>query len=977
MTVMTLTPFELLRREPVTALKLTIESYRHRATGAQHVHLSAPDPHNAFLVAFLTVPQDSTGVAHILEHTALCGSERYPVRDPFFMMLRRSLATFMNAFTSSDWTAYPFASQSRKDFFNLLNVYLDAAFFPTLQKLDFAQEGCRVELANETDPTSPLVYKGVVFNEMKGAMSSPARVLWEQIARHIFPTTTYHFNSGGDPEVIPDLTWENLREFHARHYHPSNAVFMTYGDIPALEHQQIFMERVLNRFSRQDLNLAVPDEHRLTHPIQAEEIYALEPGEDETLARKTHIVVSWLLGRSIDLEALLEAHLLNGVLLDNSSSPLLQALETTELGSAPSPSCGLDDSVREMVFVAGVEGSNPDLAQDVEKLIFSVLEKVATNGVEPERVEAVFHQLELSRREISGDGFPYGLKLMLTALPPALHGGDPVVALAIDPVLERLRERIRNPQFIKDLVRRQLLENPHRLRLVLKPDPHLAETRKAKEAERLATLQRQLTPEQMQQVVQEATALRARQEKEDDPEILPRIELTDVPGDIPIPTGRQRKVGDLEMTVYDRPTNGLIYQQVVLDLPQLDETLVDILPLYAACVSEVGSGGRDYLATQGLQALVTGGISARATVHGAVDDVQKCRGTFVLSGKALFRNQETMGTLLRETLETPRFDELPRLRELIAQMRASAEMRVTDNGHALAISAAAGGLSPSAAMADRWGGLAAIKRLKALDEALKSRPNLEEFAATLYRLRDRLLQASRQLLLVGEEERCVTVGQTLEHIWSGRSGNRGHEPDFTVASKIRRVREGWSTSTQVQFCAKAYPAPPYVHDDAPALLILGQFLRNGFLHKALREQGGAYGGGAGYDADSGTFRFYSYRDPRLVETLTDFDRSIAWLMETRHELRALEEAILGVIGNIDRPGSPAGEAKRAFHDLYNGRTPERRRQFRRRVLEVTIGDLQRVATTWLLPDQANLAVVSNARTLEEQAGQLDLHLVSL
>ncbi|MBF0165031.1 MAG: insulinase family protein, partial [Magnetococcales bacterium] len=203
--------FELSRRETVTSLKLTVETYRHRVTGAYHVHLAADDPHNAFLVAFLTVPQDSTGVAHILEHTALCGSERYPVRDPFFMMLRRSLSTFMNAFTSSDWTAYPFATQSRKDFDNLLRVYLDAAFFPRLDPLDFAQEGYRVEFGEPENPDSELVFKGVVFNEMKGAMSSPARVLSQCMSEHLFPTTTYHYNSGGDPERIPDLTWEGLK----------------------------------------------------------------------------------------------------------------------------------------------------------------------------------------------------------------------------------------------------------------------------------------------------------------------------------------------------------------------------------------------------------------------------------------------------------------------------------------------------------------------------------------------------------------------------------------------------------------------------------------------------------------------------------------------------------------------------------------------------------------------------------------------
>ncbi|MBL8252765.1 MAG: insulinase family protein, partial [Candidatus Competibacter sp.] len=230
--------FQHLRSHPVPALRLEFQEYRHMATGARHLHLAADDPHNAFMVAFLTVPQDSTGVAHILEHTTLCGSQRYPVRDPFFMMIRRSLNTFMNAFTSSDWTAYPFASQNKKDFNNLLDVYLDATFFPLLDERDFAQEGHRLEFVAPDDPNSELTFKGVVFNEMKGALSSSVQRLGLALQSRLFPTTTYHYNSGGDPEVIPDLTYAQLKAFHARHYHPSNAIFLTYGDIPAAEHQE-------------------------------------------------------------------------------------------------------------------------------------------------------------------------------------------------------------------------------------------------------------------------------------------------------------------------------------------------------------------------------------------------------------------------------------------------------------------------------------------------------------------------------------------------------------------------------------------------------------------------------------------------------------------------------------------------------------------------------------------------------------------
>ncbi|MBF0453555.1 MAG: insulinase family protein [Magnetococcales bacterium] len=958
--------FQLISQETIDSLHITVEHYRHKQTGARHLHLASEDAHNAFLVAFLTVPEDSTGVAHILEHTALCGSERFPVRDPFFMMLRRSLATFMNAFTSSDWTAYPFASQSRKDFDNLMQVYLDASFFPNLTKEDFSQEGFRVEFSQADDPNTELVYKGVVFNEMKGAMSSPVRVLWEQISANLFPTTTYRFNSGGSPEHIPDLTWEQLRAFHARHYHPSNATFMTFGDIRADEHQAQFQERVLNRFEALDVSdLQVPDEPRKQSPMRAVQSYALD-GEEDTTA-KTHIVVSWLLGHSFDQETLLKAHVLSAVLLDNSSSPLLKLLETSKLGTAPSPACGLDDSSHEMVFSCGLEGSEADRADAVEAEIFSLLEQVADQGVELERIESVLHQLELSRREIGGDGMPYGLKLMLTTITAALHGGDPVTALALDPVIEKLREEIKEPDFIKKLVRDLLLDNRHRVRVVLVPDSQLNAKRNQAEKERLAQIKKGLSDADCQAIIQQAAELKKRQESEDDPELLPRVTLSDVPKDLPIPEGHTNLEGTTPFHYYDQPTNRLVYEQVIIDVPDMAPELVDLMPIFSSCLAEVGSGERNYLETQAYQSACTGGIGARFGVRGGVDDLKQFQAFFVVSGKALTRNHEKLANLLKETLEKARFDELDRLRELVAQMRASSEMRVTDNGHLLAISAASAGLNVSSAIHDRWGGLEAIKRLKALDESLNDASALQDFAQKLQQIRDRLLTAPRQLLLVGEKEQAAEVEAAFKKCLSESPAGDGTQ--FMLGEAVGPQKVAWATVTAVHFCARVHLCVPYTHQDAPILSVLGQFLRNGFLHRAIRERGGAYGGGAGFNSDNGTFRFYSYRDPRLSETLADFQHALDWLQEEQHDPRTLEEAILGVIGSIDKPGSPAGEARGAFHDTLNGRTPERRRAYRRAVLQVTIEDMKRVARAYLQEEGASLGVVSNGPSLAKETGE--------
>ncbi|MDH3715150.1 MAG: insulinase family protein, partial [Gammaproteobacteria bacterium] len=839
------TAFEWLRSEHIESLNVTVEEYRHKATGARHYHLAADNEENVFIVALRTVPMDSTGVAHILEHTALCGSERYPVRDPFFMMIRRSLNTFMNAFTSSDWTAYPFASQNRKDFYNLMDVYLDAVFFSRLHELDFAQEGHRLEFADPQDGNSELTYKGVVFNEMKGAMSAPTSVLWQTFSKYLFPTTTYHYNSGGDPEAIPDLSYAELKHFYETHYHPSNAVFMTYGDLPVAEHHERFEEYALKRFQRLDVHIGVGDEKRYLAPLNVEESYAV--AEDAGDEDQTHIVLGWLLGRSTDLEAQLEAHLLSGVLLDDSASPLRQALETTDLGSAPSPLCGLEDSNREMSFICGIEGSRPERAQALESLVIEVLGRVANEGIATERVAAVLHQLELSQREVGGDGFPYGLQLALQGLSSATHRGDPVAALNLDPVLERLREDIKDPQFIKRLVSERLLQNQHRVRLTLKPDKQLAARREQAEKQRLAVIAAGLTESERQCLIERARQLAERQEQADDPEVLPKVGLEDIPSQLKVIPGRTID-GVPPINLFDQGTNGLVYQQSVSRLPELEDDDIALLPTLCTLVTEVGIGEQDYLAVQMRQSSVTGGVSAAVSVRSAVDDAATLRGHYVVSGKALARNQQHLAELVKDTLQRARFDEHARLREIVAQERAHKEQSVTGSGHMLAMTAAAGGVSCAASLTHRLGGLAGIQRLKALDQTLDEAASLDGLATRLTSLYGRLKDVPLQLLVIGERLNNDESVTHLQELWAAQAGET--ETNGLIDGGFQpHAGQLWTTNTQVNFCARAYPTVSFAHPDAPALTVLGVVLRNGFLHRAVREQGGAYGGGASHDSD--------------------------------------------------------------------------------------------------------------------------------
>ena len=947
--------FELCSSTPIPSLNINAYLYRHKITGAEHLHLAANSDENAFLVALRTVPIDSRGVAHILEHLALCGSEKFPVRDPFFMMLRRSLNTFMNAMTSSDWTAYPFATCNRKDFDNLLTVYLDAVFFSRLDKLDFAQEGHRLEFEEAGNTDSNLVYKGVVFNEMKGAMSSISSTLWQTLSYHLFPSSTYHYNSGGEPADIPALNYDDLVAFYKTHYHPGNAMFMTFGNIPAGVQQKAIEEQALVRFKAPTKTISVNAETRLQAPVHAVEHYAFD---EEDITNKTHVVMGWLLGETSNLTDALEVQLLSGVLLDNSASPLQKALETTNIGSAPSPLCGSDDSSRELVFVCGIEGADANATSEFETLVINTLKEIVATGVPQADIESVLHQLELHQREIGGDSYPYGLQLLMQGLGAFVHNGDIVETLSIETALDQLRAKISNRDYIPNLVNNLLLNNSHRVTLTMHPDTALSANKDQQEADKLAAIKAGLNDEQKQAIVTQATALEVRQNQDDDASILPKVGIEDVPPHIIDATPRANDSNCPKTTSYSAGTNGLCYQQVVFKLPMLSNTELALLPHYCHFITELGLGADDYLSIQKRQAAVVGSISAFSNMRSQLDNNQQVDAFFTLSAKALNRNTAAMAALMHDTLTLVRFDELPRIRELVAQTRARREQSVVGNGHAMAMLAASGDYSPLAQYSNTTGGLLGLQAVRILDDSLNDKSTLVAFGQDLSALHQKITNATIELLNIADEDSISDSEKILTDTWSKWS-TVAQQSLLQFDAPARTGNQIWQANTQVNFCALAFPTVGVKHIDAAPLTVLGVFLRNGFLHRAIREQGGAYGSGAGQESNYGVFRFFSYRDPRLEGTVKDFYAALTWLIETKHNSQNLEEAILGVIGSLDKTSSPAGKAKQHFYNSLFGRKLEQRQQFRQQVLAVTVDDMKRVAEQYLIGQQHCMAVVSN------------------
>jgi Zn-dependent M16 (insulinase) family peptidase len=954
--------FEHVRQAHNSTLNIHMAEYQHKVTGAQHIHLSSDSDEQVFLVAFRTVPMDSTGVAHILEHTVLCGSQHYPVRDPFFMMIKRSLNTFMNAFTASDWTAYPFASQNQKDFDNLLSVYLDAVFFPILDPLDFAQEGHRVEFSDPDNPNSELAFKGVVYNEMKGAMSAVNSQLYDHLNHHLFPTNTYHYNSGGDPDCITELSYDNLKHFYDTHYHPSNAIFITFGNQPAQALQEKFEQLALQHFQKSDFFIAVNEEQRYEHPIKVAEIFPAS--EADKLSNNTHHVLAWLLPKSTDPLLKLEANFVSNALLDNSASPLRKILETTKLGTSPSSLCGLEESTFEMSFMCGIEGSEADRAEAFETEVLKTLQQVAKNGIEKSELESVLHQLEFSQREIGGDHYPYGLQMVLAALPGAIHRSDAFALLDIDPALHHIRQNIDDPDYIKRLVKTFFLDNPHRVLLTMKPDANLGQQQLDKEKQKLVKIKTELDEQRTQWIIERTHELKARQETENNADLLPKVTVEDVPPEIhypsPIFTSLDSDNTQLDVTYYNEGTNGICYQEMLVDCSDLSREDTLLLPQLSYCLLEVGHGELDYLATQQKQSTICGGIDSFSLFRAIKGEQTRFKGYFVLSGKCLNDKQQDLQALFSDTWYQARFDEQQRIKEILQQEAAHQEQTITGNGHQLALSAASAGLHPLAELKHEWYGLSGIKNLTQLVKQLENPESLNSLCERLGKLQQTLTQQTPSHFWIGDHVDKEQLQHHIQTYWRDQR-TTSSEPSTTQNFTISHDKEAWFCHSQVNFCAKAFPSAQDDHPDAASLQVLAAYLRNGYLHTAIREQGGAYGGGATQDSQLGIFRFYSYRDPRLADTLTDFDQSIQWLLDKPQRKDQLEEAILNVISDIDKPGSPAGEAKGSFYSQLFGRNSEHRQHFRERILAVDLNSLRSVAERYLLNAPHNIAVVTSEK----------------
>jgi len=927
----------------VPELNLTAVTLLHEPTGARLLHLACDDPNNVFAVGFRTPPPDSTGVAHILEHTVLCGSKKYPVRDPFFAMLKRSLNTFMNALTAADWTLYPVASMNRKDFYNLMGIYLDATFFPLLREQDFLQEGHRLDFADPTDPAS-LMIKGVVFNEMKGAMADPSSLLGRRLNAALFPTTCYGKNSGGEPLVIPELTWEQLRGFHKSYYHPSNSWIFTYGNLPLEDHLQRIDQLALSRFAKQPIDSGIPLEKRFAEPIRKTETFPVDANDD--MHQRSMIQMAWLTCPIEDTFERAATGILANLLLGNPAAPLYQALIESGLGRNLSPGTGYHDDYRDTYIVAGLQGTDPENLPEIEKVIIDTLTQVAKQGLPKERIEAVLHQYEFANREVTGDQYPYGLGLMMRLFGPWLHADDPLSTLMIGDNLTRLRSATADPQFFPQLIRRHLLDNPHRVTLLLRPDPGHVQRQEQAFAERLDSIREHLDESAIVGIKTKAAELQKSQEAQDDTSCLPILELSDIEIDEPTTPFHMEEICGCKSFWFNQPTNGITYLNLRFDTGGLDDTLRPYLPIFGALLPQIGAAGHDYLAMSRRITATTGGIRFGTNLLESPVDLDIMHPVLEVKGKALDRNQGKLCEIIVDMLTAPDFTDLDRLRTVIGQVRTSMENSIPGAGHSFAARAASASLTPSAAQREEWSGMSQIQIIRTASNLAES--GLAALADTFAAIAAELFSRARITVAVTTEESAQrSMHRPLTGLFDALPDKVMADESQTVPFASRATSTAWQYNLPVAYVSRVFRTVPYTHPDASALIVLAKLLRADFLHREIREKGGAYGGMAGYNADGGLFSMLSYRDPHLERTLDVYRQAVEWTCRGDFTDEMIKQSILTAFAELDRPISPGSRGYREFTHQQQGMTHNMIQAFRNGILSVDQKQLTRVAQTYL------------------------------
>lgn len=923
--------FQLSREQEIPELNILARSFVHEKTGAQVLSLSNDDENKVFGITFRTPPSDSTGVAHILEHSVLCGSRKYRVKEPFVELLKGSLQTFLNAFTYPDKTCYPVASQNVKDFYNLIDVYLDAVFHPSLTRPIFEQEGWHYELRRTDDPLS---FKGVVFNEMKGAYSSPEQVLSRYALQSLFPDNPYGFDSGGDPKEIPKLTFEQFKSFHARYYHPTNARIYFYGDDDPAQRLNI-LDGYLRDFERSTISSSIPLQPPFQRPRRVRRPFmAPEEGPEKS---KGMLTVNWAMGETSAVETNFSLRIMEYILLGMPGSPLRKALTDSGLGEDLAGE-GLGDELRQLYFSTGLKGISLDNADRIEHLIMETLEKLSEKGIDPDTVEAAINTTEFRLRENNTGQFPRGLLLMLRSLTSWLYDNDPLALLAFEKPLEEIKARSKKTdRFFESQIAQLLLENTHRTTLILEPDPGLREKKLAEENRRLAEFRSSLGPDRLKKIVEESHELHRIQETPDSPEALatiPRLKLEDLERKnkgIPVDLSEYRTV---PLLYHELLTNGIFYLDVGMDLHALPGHHLPYVPLFGRALLEMGTEKEDFVQLTQRISRNTGGIVARPFTSSHKERTTSVAWLF-LRGKAMAPRAGKLFNILRDVLLTVRLDNQERFRQMVLEEKARVEHGLIPQGHQVINLRLRSHYREAHWAAEQMGGISYLFFLR--DLARRVDEDWSGVLATLEAIRGRLAAIPNMLLNMTADAKTEAALTGQIHRFLDELPDREFKPDSWRATAPSRL-EGMTIPAQVNYVGKGMDLSALGYRFHGSALVISRYLRTGWLWERVRVQGGAYGAFCMFDRLSGILTFVSYRDPNILETLDTFDHTAGFLKELALTSEERVKGIIGAIGDLDAHLLPDAKGYASMVRYLCGDSEKNRQQMREEILGTSARD---------------------------------------
>ena len=959
-----LNAYEVLKEEELQDIHSKGWLLRHKKTGARVMLIENSDENKVFNIAFRTPPKNSTGVAHILEHSVLCGSREFPIKDPFVELVKGSLNTFLNAMTYPDKTCYPVASCNDRDFQNLMHVYLDAVFYPNIYKKEeiFRQEGWNYHLEKKE---GPLKYNGVVYNEMKGAFSSPDDVLEREIMNSLFPDTTYGCESGGDPVNIPDLSYEEFLDFHRQYYHPSNSFIYLYGNIDMEEKLEFLDSHYLSAFDSLAIDSEIRDQEAFAQVKDIQKPYPVS--EDEGEEDNTYLSYNMVAGNAMDSQMAMAFEVLDYALLSAPGAPLKKALLDAGVGKDISGS--YDNGVYQPIFSVISKNANVEQKEEFVRLIEDTLKDIVKNGINKKALRAGINYHEFRFREADFGNYPRGLMYGLQLFDSWLYDETkPFIHMQAIPTFEFLKEQVETGYF-EELIQKYLLDNTHGSIVIIKPERGRTARMDKELADKLQAYKDSLSKEEIDALVKATKELEEYQEEESAPEDLAKIPVLgreDISREIAPIYNKELETGGVKLVHHEVETNGIGYTALLFDLSGIPEEKLPYISILQSVLGIINTKNYEYSELFNEINVHTGGIGTSLELYTDVTKVKEkeFRATFEIKGKALYPKMDVLFSMMREILMESDLGDEKRLKEILAMLKSRLQMSFLSSGHTTAALRSLSYTSPMAKFKDDTDGIGYYEVVKELEENFEEKKaeliaNLRQIAQQIFR-KDNLIisYTSSADGLAPMEEAFAKIADTLHT----------EEKEAETPCEIHCVKrnEGFKTSSKVQYVARTGNFIDRGVEYTGALQILKVILSYDYLWQNVRVKGGAYGCMSSFNR-IGEGYLVSYRDPNLEKTMEIYEGVVDYLKNFNVDDRDMNKFIIGTISNIDRPMNPAAKGSRSMNLYMNHVSAEMIREERNQILDAQQADIRALADVLqALLDAHELCVIGGEEKIEEQ-----------